>query len=279
MILKANYHCHVALCGHAIGVTEDYVKEAINLKYKSFGMSDHGPLMPYMMSKEDFVYNWLDRQMDYNTFINVYLKDVNNSKEKYKGKINIYTGVEIEYLAKYKEYFTELKKHLDYMNLATHFFEYKGKIFNSFEDASFDNIMGYAQNSKAAMETGLYEIMVHPDVFMYKYKNKDGINQWDETCEKVARIIIESAILNNVYLEINCGGLYKVTASNKVPGEYGYPRREFWEIASEYKELKVIIGVDAHDPKQLGSQEIDTAISLAKKLNINVQEFCDTIEK
>ena len=30
--MKANYHTHLSLCGHAEGMTEDYVKEAINVR-------------------------------------------------------------------------------------------------------------------------------------------------------------------------------------------------------------------------------------------------------
>ncbi|MFI3329709.1 MAG: PHP domain-containing protein [bacterium] len=276
--MKSNYHSHVALCGHAIGETEDYVKQAIEDGYKTLGMSDHGPIPKYTMSPEDYKMNWLDRQMTYETFIDVYLPDVNNAKEKYKEQINVYTGLEIEYLEAYHDYFAEIRTHLDYMNLATHFFAYENKIHNSFEGATYQNIIGYALNSIKAFETGLYDIMVHPDVFMHKYKNKDGKNEWDEECDKVAVMIIEAAIKHNIYLEINCGGIYKVTAADAVVGEYGYPRRQFWEIASKYKELKVVIGVDAHDPKQLHAKEIKEAKELAKTLGIKVDEFCYTIE-
>ena len=119
--------------------------------------------------------------------------------------------------------------------------------------------------------------MVHPDVFMYHYKSFDGKATFDSECEKAARLIIESAIENNVYLEINVGGLFKVTANKKEVGSFAYPRDEFWKIVSEYKNAKVVIGVDAHSPLQLISNEINLAYKFAKKHNITVLEKVETI--
>ncbi len=277
--MKSNYHTHVKLCNHAVGMTEDYVKEAIKLGYKSLGMSDHGPIGTHMMSKEEFQRNWLDRHMNYETFKNIYLPDLIKTKEKYKDKINLYFGVEIEYIEDFHEDFVDLRNQLDYMNLGVHFFYNGDVIVNSFSDVTYNNVLCYAEKAKKAMETGLYAIMVHPDVFMHNYQSSKGTNEWDENAEKAAKIIIESAIENNVYLEINCGGLFKVTDANETVGEFGYPRRGFWEMASKYKELKVIIGVDAHDPKQLGANEINQAKKFASDLGIIVKEYCDTIEK
>ena len=275
--MKANYHTHLKLCGHAEGMCEDYVKEAIENKYEILGMSDHGPIKPEFMSKKDFIYNWLDRQMTYEDFINIYLPDCESVKEKYKDKIKFYTGVEIEYLAHYHEYYVELRKKLDYMNLAGHFYYHNNVMINSFEEVTFENVSSYAINAKKAMETGLFQIMVHPDVYMYQYKSFDGTSTFDRECEKAARIIIESAIKNNVYLEINVGGLFKVSAYNEVVGQFAYPRDEFWRIASEYKDLKVIIGIDAHKPEQLNAKEIKWAYEFALKHNIKLSEKVETI--
>lgn len=280
MKLKANYHTHVKLCNHAIGMSEDYIKEAIKLGYKSIGMSDHGPLDRGIMSKEDFENNWLERHMDYETFKTVYLPDLVETKGKYKDKIKMHFGVEIEYVEKFHDYFVNLRNDLDYMNLGVHFFiDENDKIVNSFSEVTYKNVLSYANKAKKAMESGLYSIIVHPDVFMYDYKNSSGLNEWDENCELASKIIIEASIKNNVYLEINCGGLFKVTAANAKPGEYGYPRRQFWELASKYSDIKVVIGVDAHDPKQLGSKEINDALEFANSLGIKVEDYCDTIEK
>ena len=275
--MKANYHTHLSLCGHAEGMSEDYVKVAIEEGYHTLGMSDHGPIKPEFMSKEDFIYNWLDRQMTYEDFVNVYLPDCIKSKEKYKNLINLYIGVEIEYLHPFHEYYVELRKKLDYMNLGMHFYYHNGKLINSFEDSNYENICDYANSAILAMETGLFDILVHPEVFMYSYKDVNGNNTFDDECKRISRLVIESAIKNDVYLEINVGGIFKVTSNKKVLGQYAYPRDEFWKIVSEYPEAKVIIGVDAHKPKHLRAKEIKMAYEFAKKHNITVLEEVKTI--
>ena len=275
--MKANYHTHLNLCGHATGMSEDYVRVAIEEGFEVLGMSDHGPIKPEFMTKEEFEYNWLERQMTFEEFLDIYLPDCQNSKEKYKDKIKIYTGVEIEYLPNFHNYYEKLRKKLDYMNLGVHFYYHNGVMINSFEDVNYTNLCSYAENAKMAMETGLFNILVHPDVYMYVYKSIDGTNTFDEECEKTARIIIESAIKNNVYLEINVGGLFKVSRNNEVVGQYAYPRDEFWKIVSEYKEAKVIIGVDAHAPEELRTKEIEWAYNFARKHNIKLKEFVETI--
>lgn len=275
--MKANYHTHLSLCGHAEGMSEDYIKVAIEEGYEILGMSDHGPIKPEFMTKDEFIYNWLERQMTYEEFLNIYLPDCLKTKEKYKDQIKFYTGIEIEYLYPFHSYFEELRSKLDYMNLAIHFYYHNNKITNSFDDVTYENVYSYALNAKMAMETGLFNIMVHPDVYMYHYKSIDGKPTFDSECERTARLIIESAIENNVYLEINVGGLFKVTSNNEVMGEFAYPRDEFWKIVSEYPNVKVIIGVDAHKPEQLRAKEILMAYEFAKKHNIKVEETVETI--
>ena len=163
------------------------------------------------------------------------------------------------------------------MNLAIHYYYHNGKITCSFDDATYENIYSYAIHAKNAMETGLFNILVHPDVFMYHYRSFDGKDTFDSECEKAARLIIESAIKNNVYLEINVGGIFKVTQNNAEVGKFAYPRDEFWNIVAEYPEAKVVIGVDAHAPSQLGAKEIEYAYEFAKKHNITVLEKVETI--
>lgn len=275
--MKANYHTHLALCGHASGMSEDYIKSAIENGYEILGISDHGPIKPEFMTEEEFKFNWLDRQMTYDEFIEVYLPDVYSNKEKYKEQIKVLVGVEIEYLHPFHEYYVSLREKLDYMNLAVHFFYHEGKILNTFEEVTYKDVESYAVAAKTAMETGLFNILVHPDVFMYQYKSRDGMATFDSECEKVARTVIESAIKNDVYLEINVGGIYKVTSNEAEVGKFAYPRDEFWKIVSEYKDVKVVIGVDAHAPEHLKCEEIKMAYDFAKKHNIKVRETVETI--
>ena len=275
--MKTNYHTHLSLCGHAIGMSEDYVKVAIEAGYDEIGISDHGPIKPSFMTKEEFTHNWLERQMTYEEFYEIYIPDCLSTKNKFKDYIKVLIGVEIEYLYPFHEHYEELKSQLDYMNLGVHFYYHENKVISSYEDVTYENVYSYALNAKKAMETGLFNVLVHPDVFMYHYKSMDGKDTFDAECEKAARLIIETAIANNVYLEINVGGIFKTVSKEEVVGQFAYPRDEFWKIVSEYPQAKVVVGVDAHAPSQLAADEINLAYEFAKKHNIIVQEKVETI--
>ena len=66
--MKANYHTHLLLCGHAEGMSEDYVKKAIACGFEILGMSDHGPIKPEFMSKEFFISHLSFQPMMYKFF-------------------------------------------------------------------------------------------------------------------------------------------------------------------------------------------------------------------
>lgn len=270
--MKSNYHTHLATCGHAVGMSEDYVKEAIKDGYDILGISEHGPISHDMMHNDDYYYRWVERQMSRGDFDNIFLPDVNNAIKKYGDKIKIYKGLEIEYLPQYHDYFKKLRESLDYMILGMHFFDLGDKTINSYEEMTKDNVIEYAKVAKLAFETGMYCYMSHPDLFMYRYP------KWDEECEKASRLIIEEAIKHNIYLEINVGGIKETLADGKEVGQGVYPRDEFWQIASEYKDLKVVIGADAHDPKELNYKPIELAYEFAKKHHIRVLEYIPEIK-
>ena len=48
------------------------------------------------------------------------------------------------------------------------------------------------------------------------------------------------------------------------------PYYDFFKIVKEYKDVKLIIGVDAHDPKRLKGSHIDEAYKLIDDLDLEV---------
>ena len=122
------------------------------------------------------------------------------------------------------------------------------------------------------METGLFNTLVHPDLFMFSYKNNDGKRLFDEACEDISRKLIEAAIKNNIYLEINANGLRNSITYSDGTG-WLYPDKSFWKIVSEYKDARVIIGADAHRVEALACDNILEVEKFAKELGINVCPF------
>ena len=197
---KTNYHTHTVLCGHAVGRVEDYIKKAIELNMEEIGMSDHNPVPEYLMSERDRKYNWCDQFMSINEFESNYLKELDDCINKYQDKIKIYKGLECEYLPSKKEYYEFLKSKLDYLALGLHYYVLNDKILNTYDDCYYDTVDGYFQTAFEALNSGLFRIMVHPDLFFFNYKDKNGNVTFDDKLKKYSRMLIECAIKNNVAL-------------------------------------------------------------------------------
>lgn len=271
-MLKANYHTHTKLCNHAEGMPEDYIKKAIELGFLEIGMSDHGPVPEEFMSKEEYLNNWIQRNMKLSEYYEIYLPSLDEAINKYGDKIKIYKGLEVEYISGHEEYYIGLKANLDYLNLGIHYFLSNGIEKNSYDDVNYKTIYDYLNIATKGMDTKIYNCLVHPDLFYFDYKNEEGKQVFDKHCEYVTREICKSAIKNNVYLEINANG----PANSRKYGhknEWLYPRKEFWQIASEYKDLKIIIGSDAHLINNLYNEDVKKIEEFAKTLNLRIEPF------
>lgn len=270
-MIKANYHTHLVYCNHAVGHAKDYIESAIRNNFDEIGITDHAPVLESFMTKEEYKFNWCFQAMKLDTLYTKYLPEVREAKKTYSDKIKVLIGFEVEYLPDNLYYIKKLRKEVDYLNLGVHFFMYEGKCLNSYYSIDTKTIYGYLNMALEAMETGFYNTLVHPDLFMFSYKDKDGNRLFDEHCERVSRALIEGAIKNNMYIEINANGL-KNSQTYCTDGDWLYPDRNFWRIAKEYPEVKIIIGADAHDPSHLANENVKKVICFAKELGLTVCE-------
>ena len=267
---KANYHTHMRFCNHAIGDVKDYVEAAISFGLTELGMTDHAPIPEYFMNKKDYKRTWSYQNMKEET-IPLYLKQIEDARLKYGDKINILSGFEAEYLNHFVDFYKELRTKVDYLNLGIHFYEYKGKIIDTYSEVNYETIDGYLETVKKAISRNIFNVLVHPDLFMYDYKDKSGNWCFDEKCEYVTREIIKTCIENDVYVEINANGLkYSEDKNNK--DKWKYPYVKFWEIAKEYKDLKILIGADAHNPAHLYNDNVKAVIKFSEDLNLKIEE-------
>jgi len=270
--MKSNYHTHTKLCGHAIGMSEDYVIEAIKQNFVELGFSDHGPIPLDFMSQKDYLSNFLDRQMDLDIFNNIYLPDLERTIVKYGSKIKIWKGLEIEHISGHDDYFIDLLKKLDYLSLGVHYFETPNGIYNTYDLMTKKTIIEYGHAVVKALNTGLFKILNHPDIYLMNYINENGIETFDDNCEAVAIMIIEAAIRNNVVLEINGGGPRRDKKVIDGKLQYSYPRDGFWKVVERYKEAKVIIGCDTHNPVELYDIVIKDVEKYAEKFSFSIQD-------
>lgn len=259
--MKVNYHSHTERCHHAIGKDEEYVQEAIAAGYDQIGFSDHMPVPGIEKEEEGF-----QVRMSYSQKEN-YEKSVESLRQKYRNKIYIYLAYECEYFSELDEYYAELLKRCDYLIFGNHFMHYDGKrIFNKEKELGTDEyIRLYEEKAVRALNSGFFSIMAHPDLYL-KYC------AWSPRARLCAERICRAAKKNNVALEINemC---FRRDGKTKIGNEfrYGYPTKYFFEIAKEIGN-RVIVGVDAHAPKDYRSGSHEMALAFARDLGIEIEE-------
>lgn len=221
------FHVHTYRCGHASDELEpEYIVRAIELGAREIVFTDHAPFPgdPFWNRMS------IDELQDYLT----YTKEL---KFVYERLITIGSGLEIEYLPKFTDYYKELKSdpRIDILVLGQHFSQMEtGYTFENRDRA--EEYKYLAEDMIKGMETGFFKVVAHPDQIFRKLK------EWNEDAEKVASEIKQCAAENNVILEYN---LRNVIGKKKKRAF----RPEFWEDLPEG--IKVVYGVDAHSVEEL----------------------------
>ena len=254
-IMFSNYHTHTYLCNHAVGSVEDYVKQAIEYGFKNIGMSDHAPFeflndRSVRMGSEDYP---------------IYLKQLEDTIQKYGNQIKIYKGLEIEYFPDRIKDYQDFLKDLDYLTLGQHYIQTKNKLKSVYDLIEIQDLTIYVKTVIEAMKTGYFKFISHPDIFLI-----NAIELNDEMLY-LSKLMIEAAKKFNVALEINANGIRRGKFYIKGKIRYPYPRKEFWELVKGTN-VKVIISADAHNPKLLFDEAILEAYKFAKDIGIEVEE-------
>lgn len=158
---------------------------------------------------------------------------------------------------------------LDYLILGQHCNEHLGH--SNYDLSTPKQLLEYAESIAKGCDSHLYDIIAHPDIFMFSYK------QWDEHCVKAANIIIDAAIRNNMPIELNCGGVKYGQLYYNDSVRYPYPHYEFFKLVKE-KNAQIVLGLDIHDPQYfLDNTYTKLTLSLVEDLNLNILEQYDLL--
>lgn len=250
-----NYHSHTYRCRHADQdmTDEEYVLEYIKMGFKRIAFTDHCP-------QKNKIDTRTHMRMEYNERIE-YLDTIKKLKEKYKDKIEIQTGYEVEYLPGEEENLKELKAEVDKIILGQHFIYDENNMLKIFHNTSTvfsdEELMQYTEYIEKAMQANIPDIIAHPDLYML------GREEFGTIESKIAEKICESAEKYNIPLEINLGhistkvyyennGLNNLNDEKKkeILSEIKYPCKGFWDIATKYN-IKVLYGIDVHHRNQI----------------------------
>lgn len=257
--LTANYHTHYSICKHAEGSIEEYILKAIEKGYKEFTFTEHIPLPKEMRSVITSKRMWIEE-------LDTYINEVNYYKEKYKDQIKILLGFECEYLDFLEPLIKELYEIADFLILGQHYIKVENSYKSIYDVSENKDLENYISNAHRALSTGLFKIMAHPEIFLWKIKT------WNPYIEQLSNQLIDSAIKNNVFLEINSNGVRLCKKKNKTfvydnKLLYCYPNYNFFKLAKD-KNAKIILNEDSHNPLHLKDEATLEALSLANELKI-----------
>ncbi len=242
-MIIADLHNHTPLCNHATGSIEQYIEKAISLGIKHFGFADHAPM------DFDTKYRMGFEQM------REYENSVLRAKEKYKDKIDILLGYEVDYLKGHMDD-RVLNADVDYLIGSVHFIDKWGfdnpEFIGNYEGKNIDEIwQSYFDTVQEMAQSKLFDIVGHLDLIkVFKFMPQKDIQE----IAKDALLCIKEA---DMVLEINMAGFRK-------PINEAYPSTILLKEA--YKlDIPITFSSDAHEPNQIGlfSKEI---LKMAKEV-------------
>jgi len=249
-MINGNYHTHTKRCKHAYGKDEDYVLAAIKAGYDELAFTDHAPW--------NLKINETDRIRMHINEMHDYVASIRSLKEKYEDQIKIMIGLEAEYFEDRMDDLKELisRYDLDLIVLGNHFHKVDSNetYYGNYRDYKklYDH---YLEDSVKAMRSGVYKIFAHPDLFL------KTANIMNERTIEMIHAICDVALETDTIMEYNLGG--------KRYRDY-YPNEAFWKIVAS-RGCKIIVGVDAHDPRHLlDVKMMSDARDFLTKLNANL---------
>ena len=255
-----NYHSHCSFCDGRAPL-EEFVKEAIRQGFYSYGVSSHAPLpFPTQWTME-----W--GQME------AYLDEFKNLRSKYADEIELYVGLEIDYLNEESNpsvaRFTELP--LDYRIGSVHLlYDAAGEVvdidcspavFKERVDRHFNGdvlrvVRMYFDRLFRMVELGGFDILGHADKMHYNasYYHPGLLDEpWYE------------ALMKDYFSLVASRG-YLVEINTKAYDSLGtfYPNSRYWELMKEYQ-IKILVNSDAHYPERINAGRMEALRLLQAK--------------
>lgn len=252
-----NYHSHCNYCDGKAPL-EDFIKSAIEKGFTSYGISSHAPLpfpTKWTMNKED---------------VSAYLAEANMLKEKYASQIELYIGMEIDYLNEESNpsipFFRELP--LDYRIGSVHLLEdangtvvdtdttkekFKERLDKHFNGDLKSTVLCYFRNLMHMIELGGFDIVGHADKISYNadYCEPGVLEQmW---YKDIIREYFSLIAKRGLMVEIN-------TKAYKNLGVF-YPNRALFPLLKELH-IPVMVNSDAHFPELINDARPEALAAL-----------------
>lgn len=247
-----NFHTH-SHYSDGSDTPENYILEAIYQNFGAIGFSEHSPL-PFE-----------------NTFalksdsIKSYISEIKQLKEKYANKINVFCGLEADYIPGISESFSDIKdtNRLDYIIGSVHLVKNyskdhelwfidgpKSEIYDQGVETIFEGnirkaVTAYWHQVNSMIENEIFDVIGHLDKVKMHNKNR-WFSEEDKWYKSLISETIDLIANKNILVEVNTRGLYKKRSDSLFPGEY------IIKLLKE-KGIGLVLSSDAHQPKELSS--------------------------
>ncbi len=250
-------HNHTPLCNHAEGIPEEYIKNALKKGIKIYGFADHAPMefdKKYRMGFDD---------------MKSYENEIKRLKEKYKDKIKILSGYEVDFTPEKYLDRRVLQADVDYLIGSVHFLDNWGfdnpEFIKEWENRDVDDIYEeYFDKIEKMAKSGYFQIVGHIDlVKVFGHKPKKPVTD-------IAKNAIKAIKKTDMAVEINTAGLRK-------PVKELYPGDELLEMIIN-EGIDITLSSDAHSPEQIGFG-YEKALEKLKKFNVKEIVYFEKKEK
>ena len=233
-----NYHTHTYRSGHSEYVSDEAMLQAArDMGISMIGFSEHIPNPDLVLPDED--HRMLSSEVD------GYIASINKMKQEHPD-MTILAGFEAEYDPMREAFLGEMRDKVDYIILGQHFVNRGLQMISPNNNPNYP--IEYANMVSQAIDSGIFDIVAHPDHFMEfrdTMESDETRKLFDENAVLASQIICEKARDMGIPIEIN---LAKATSGKVLSdGSLAYPHPTFWKVAQEIDGLKILKGVDAHD--------------------------------
>jgi histidinol-phosphatase (PHP family) len=246
-----NYHSHSLFCdGKAI--PEDFIRPAIEQGFPAYGYSSHAPV--------PFVSKWnmsAEKLQDY-------LREISRIKTEFSGRIQVYTGLEIDFIEGlwgFRQ--TGLKKSaLDYFIGSVHYigqfpdgshFCFDGQPEDFFRGIAivYQNdfvkaITSYYHSVMRMTETDVPDVIGHMDKIKMHNSFMPYLNEEEKWYTDLVEETLEVIRQKGCIVEVNTRGLYKHNPPLLYPGKWILERLH-------QKKIPVMLNSDSHHPDEIKS--------------------------
>lgn len=262
--MLATYHTHSLFCDGKM-LPEDYVLAAVRKGFSAIGFTSHAPVSfdAYgSMKPED---------------LDIYVETINGLKEKYKNKIQVYTGLETEFYPNCPDF--RQYPGIDYTIGSLHFiYDEKNGRYLSVDgpEEEYTELINdvFGGDVKALAET-YFDLLIEminthtPDIVghldLIKKNNRNGL--YFSESEKWYRDKVEEVLhaisRHDVVVEVNTGGISRGYTRDTYPSEW------ILKIIREM-DIPVVLNSDAHHPDWIDTYYPE-AVRMLKNIGFTYQ--------